>query len=166
MSAAAATANTCPICLEEKPAADDEGHCSYACASGGGSAAPATRVTEAPAAATGLILTTLANGRIQVSGATFPVRDQIKARGGRWDPAARAWTLPAGTNTVFAAVAAPVAAAPVAVSLAAAVYYVRRDRSGRCCRAATTALDAENPYGPMWYHCKLHGSCKSSYTGD
>jgi hypothetical protein len=163
MSAAAATANTCPICLEEKPAADDEGHCSYACASGGGSVTHATRVTEAPAAATGLILTTLANGRIQVSGATFPVRDQIKARGGRWDPAARAWTLPAGTNTVFAAAAL---AAPAPAPAAAVVYYVRRDRLGRCCRAATTALDAENPYGPMWYHCKLHGSCKSSYTGD
>ena len=165
MSAAAATVNVCPMCCKEKPAADDEGHCSYACASGGGSVTHATRVTEAPAAATGLILTMLANGRIQVSGATFPVRDQIKARGGRWDPAARAWTLPAGTNTVFAAPA--VVAPPPAVSLAvAAAVYVRRDRSGRCCSGATTALDAENPQGPLWYHCKVHGSCKSSYTGD
>lgn len=28
--------NVCPMCNEEKPAADDDGHCSYECASGGG----------------------------------------------------------------------------------------------------------------------------------
>lgn len=28
--------NICPICNESKPAADEDGHCSYECASGGG----------------------------------------------------------------------------------------------------------------------------------
>lgn len=28
--------NICPICCEAKPAADEDGHCSYECASGGG----------------------------------------------------------------------------------------------------------------------------------
>lgn len=153
MSAAAATVNVCPMCCKEKPAADEHGHCSYACASGGGSAVPKKKG--------GLTVTTLADGRLQLGGATFAVRDQIKARGGRWDPAARVWTLPAGTDTTFEAPPPPPPPPP-----AAAPVYVRRDRAGRCCRAATVSLDAENPQGPLWYHCKLHGSCKSSYTGD
>lgn len=28
--------NICPMCNEERPAADEDGHCSYECASGGG----------------------------------------------------------------------------------------------------------------------------------
>jgi hypothetical protein len=108
-----------------------------------------------------LTVKTLDDGRIQVSGATFPIRDQIKARGGRWDPAARVWTLPAGADTAFDAPPPP----PPPVTRAGPVY-VRRDRSGRCCSAATTAFDDVNPQGPMWYHCKVHGSCKSSWAGD
>jgi len=170
-AAAAVTVNVCPMCCKKKPAADDEGHCSYACASGGGSVTHATRVTEAPAVAPvsakargALTVTTLADGRIQVSGATFRYRDQIKARGGRWDPAARVWTLPAGTDTVFE-VPLP-AAVPAPAPAPAPAHYVRRDRSGRCCAAATAAMDKADPYGPLWYHCKVHGSCRSSYSGD
>jgi hypothetical protein len=102
-----------------------------------------------------LTVTTLEDGRLQLSGATFPVRDQIKARGGRWDPAARVWTLPAGTSTEFEA--PPPVVQP-------AVF--RRDRSGRCCAAATVGFDPVNPQGPMWWHCAVHGSCKSSWAGD
>jgi hypothetical protein len=32
----AAAPNVCPMCQEEKPAQDEDGHCSYHCASGGG----------------------------------------------------------------------------------------------------------------------------------
>lgn len=157
---------SCPTCYEKKPAADAEGHCSYACASGGGSVKGAAWVTGTTKKKELMTVAVLADGRIQLSGATFPVRDQIKARGGRWDPAARSWTLPAGTDTVFAP--APVAAAPVRTVTAYVPYvpYVTRDRSGRCCAAATAAMDKGDPYGPLWYHCKLHGSCRSSYTGD
>jgi len=149
---------SCPTCYEKKPAADAEGHCSYACASGGGRVP--TKKKEL------MTVAVLADGRIQLSGATFPVRDQIKARGGRWDPAARSWTLPAGTDTVFAPAVAAAPAAAMAAAVAAYVPYVTRDRSGRCCAAATAAMDKGDPYGPLWYHCKLHGSCRSSYTGD
>jgi hypothetical protein len=39
--------NICPICCEKKPAADEEGHCSYECASGGGKS---EKPEQAPAA--------------------------------------------------------------------------------------------------------------------
>jgi len=147
------TTMSCPVCLKKKPAADEHGHCSYACASGGGSAAPRGRKS--------LVITSLADGRIQLSGATYPVHDQIKARGGRWNPAERVWVLPAGSDTTFVApVVAPPAAPP------AAPLFVRRDRLGRCCSAAVGRIDAENPCGPMWFDCKVHGSVKSNYTGD
>lgn len=162
---ASANKMTCPICCEVKTPADEYGHCSYACASGGGSsaAAPTKSKKRAPA----LTVTPLADGRIQLSGATFDIRDQIKARGGRWDPAARVWTLPAGTDTTCflgGGVAATFAPPPPAV--VTAPLFFRRSRNGRCCSAATTRLDDENPWGPMWYDCKTHGSWKSSYTGD
>lgn len=149
-----ATKMTCPMCCEVKKPADEYGHCSYACASGGGSSVAKKR---------GLTVTTLADGRIQLSGATFEIRDQIKARGGRWDPVARVWTLPAGTDTNFVDPPPPPPPPPTA---APAPLFVRRNRLGRCCSAATTRLDDANPWGPMWYDCKTHGSYKSTYTGD
>lgn len=57
----------------------------------------------APAAA--VMVETLEDGRIQLSGGTYPLKDQIRAHGGRWNPAARVWTLPAGTDTAFVGVA-------------------------------------------------------------
>ena len=31
---------------------------------------------------------------IAISGNTYPVKDQLKALGGRWDPAAKCWNVP------------------------------------------------------------------------
>ena len=109
-----------------------------------------------------LITTVLDDGRIQLSGPTFALRDQIKARGGRWvsltERGTRVWILPAGTDTTFAP-PPPVVAIPVAP---APLY---RARSGRCCAAATARMDDADPYGPLWYVCAAHGSFKSSYSG-
>jgi hypothetical protein len=33
---------------------------------------------------------------IAIIGNTYPVRDQLKALGGKWDPAKKAWLVPAG----------------------------------------------------------------------
>jgi hypothetical protein len=143
---------TCPVCIKKKVPADEHGHCSYACASGGSSAGSKKRSL--------LITTVLDDGRIQLSGPTFALRDQIKARGGRWLPlterGARVWILPAGTDTTCFLPPPPVAAAP------APLY---RARSGRCCAAATARMDDADPYGPLWYVCTAHGSFKSSYSG-
>lgn len=126
-----------------------------------------------------LTVTTLEDGRIQLSGATYGVRDQIKARGGRWDPAARVWTLPAGTSTEFEAPPPP----PPSVTRAAWVTgprpreewtaaewqnYCLRSRSrgnhGPCC-AHAKAFE-EYAQGPTHYRCERHGVTHNSYTGD
>jgi hypothetical protein len=44
---------------------------------------------------------TLSDGRIGVTGDTFPIKDRIKAAGGRWNPADKSWALPAGTDLAF-----------------------------------------------------------------
>lgn len=37
----------------------------------------------------------MATNYITISGNTYPVRDQLKALGGRWNPDQKAWTVPA-----------------------------------------------------------------------
>ena len=34
---------------------------------------------------------------VAITGTTYPVKDQLKALGGRWDGAAKAWMVPADT---------------------------------------------------------------------
>ena len=123
---------------------------------------PATTVTVTP----------LPDGRIQLSGGTFGIKDQIRAHGGRWNPAERVWTLPAGTDTAFATEAVPVETAAeiyARVSAAVAIYRPAR-RDGRCCSSATafwpsSATDPYAHYGPAHYRCPHHGETRSSYTG-
>lgn len=45
--------------------------------------------------------TTLADGRIGVTGDTFPIKDRLKAAGARWNAADKVWHLPAGTDLAF-----------------------------------------------------------------
>lgn len=124
-----------------------------------------------------LTRTVLADGRIELSGPTFDVREEIKAAavaaGGAamWDGVRRVWIVPAGT--VVPAVPAP-APPPKpkpreewsreewqAWSLA---YRVRnRGRVEQCCSHARCVGD---PYGPSVYACELHGETRGDYTGD
>ena len=130
------------------------------------------------AASATVMLTTLEDGRIQLSGGTYPLKDQIRALGGRWNPAERVWTLPAGTDTSFTAV--PVTAPSGAPSKppaltreeALAIYSrvaatlappVRRD--GRCCASAVAFWPADDLYGPARYRCPHHGERRSNYSG-
>lgn len=62
-----------------------------------------------------ITLKSLEDGRIQLSGGTYPIKDQIRAHGGRWNPVERVWTLPAGTDTSFVVAAPAAPAAPVPV---------------------------------------------------
>lgn len=103
---------------------------------------------------------TLEDGRITVTGrGTYGARESIKARGGRWDPAARTWTLPSGTDTGF------LAPAPLFVARLV-LAQPRRSRDGRCCHAATCEFDPVCPQGPMWWVCCIHGRVRSSWAGD
>lgn len=119
-----------------------------------------------------LTVVTLDDGRIQVSGATYPIRDQIKARGGRWDPAARLWTLPAGTSTEFEAPPPP----PPPPKPRPREEWTReewqdyclrsrrRGNSGPCCAHASAFF--EHDHGPMHYRCERHGVTHNSWVGD
>ena len=44
---------------------------------------------------------TLSDGRIGVTGDTFPIKDRLKAAGARWHAADKVWHLPAGTDLAF-----------------------------------------------------------------
>jgi hypothetical protein len=119
-----------------------------------------------------ITLETLEDGRIRLSGGTFPIKDQIRARGGRWDPAARVWTLPAGTDTTF------IPPPPLTRAEALEIYYTRvapamaafraPRRDGRCCDAAEAYWPSTDPYahyGPCHYRCATHGESRSNYSG-
>ena len=127
--------------------------------------------------------TELADGRIELSGGTFPLRDQIKARGGKWDPVRKVWTVPAGTSLEFSpppeekgAAAGGAGAAPKPKpkpreewshaewqSWISAFKIRNRGRVERCCRHAK---DVGDIYGPSEYSCERHGETRGSYRGD
>ncbi len=109
-----------------------------------------------------VFLAVQADGRIMVYGSTYDHRDSIRAHGGRWNPADKAWYLPAGTDTSFL----PSPPAPAKPVVAAA--YLPRRRDGRCCDKATAFFPSDDPYahyGPLHYRCELHGVSKSNYSG-
>ena len=135
-----------------------------------------------------LTQTVLADGRIELSGPTFDVREAIKAAavaaGGKavWDGVRKVWTVPAGT--VVPAVPAPRPreatggaggnASTSSKSRAewtreewqawSSAFYARnRGRVQRCCRHAA---DVGDMYGPAHYMCERHGETRGSYTGD
>ena len=127
-----------------------------------------------------LTQTVLADGRIELSGPTFDVREEIKAAavaaGGKaiWDGGRRMWTVPAGTVV-------PVVPAPAAAAKKPAVkpreewsreewqawsYAFKIRNCGRvqaCCSGAEWVGD---PYGPMVYACERHGETRGSFRGD
>ena len=132
-----------------------------------------------------LTQTVLADGRFELSGPTFDVREAIKAAavaaGGAavWDGRRRVWTVPAGT-AVPAVAAAPRPGGAGGKAPAAprpreewtreewqtwSTAYRRRNRGRveRCCRHAA---DVGDPYGPMVYACERHGETRGDYRGD
>ena len=46
---------------------------------------------------------------IMVTGNTYPVKERLKALGGRWDSAARGWRVPAENGAAAQALVGPVA---------------------------------------------------------
>ncbi len=168
------TPNICPICNEQKPAEDEYGHCSYACASGGGKAHPAYVHT----AHGSVKVTTLTDGRLSLKGyATFECRESIKAAAlaagsaAQWQAAEKCWIVPAGTDL---AAALPPPPPPKPKRLREdwtreeytqwLIRHARRKVFGPCCRFATAY--ESRPYGPICYRCERHGDTINDYTGD
>lgn len=100
----------------------------------------------------GMIAETFPEG-IYISGNTYWNKDYLKSLGAVWKPDVKKWRLPPGTDLQ------PLRPIPV-------IKPFRRCKSGRCCSKATVEFDKENPQGPLWYICKVHGNYKSNYTGD
>lgn len=118
----------------------------------------------------GITLTTLDDGRTQVTGRTFDLKDAIKAAKGVWDPAAKTWTLPAGTDTSF--LVPPPPPQPKAREdwtreewARYCASYTRRGNIDRCCKNAKTFFQYDYQ-GPICYDCEKHGKTYNSYCGD
>jgi len=109
-------------------------------------------------------ITNTDNG-IQLSGATYDRRDAIKAAGGRWDPAARVWTLPTGTDTTFLSVPLPCLPKP---KVAVVVPIFGWDGLSRCCdQSRGVPISAGDVQGPWYWSCPCHGKGRvHTYMGD
>jgi hypothetical protein len=46
------------------------------------------------------------------------------------------------------------------------VFDRPRNRNKSCCSKCKREFDRENPQGPMWFVCPVHGKWQSDYTGD
>ena len=62
---------------------------------------PPRRSTPSTASLPRVKTDTLSDGRIGVTGDTFPIKDRLKAAGARWHPGDKVWHLPAGTDLAF-----------------------------------------------------------------
>ena len=121
----------------------------------------------------GIILTPLEDGRTQVSGRTFDLKDAIKTAKGVWDPATKTWTLPAGVSTDF--LVPPPPPKPKAREdwtkeewdRYVQTYYSGRRRGNieRCCNNAK-AFTQYDYQGPTCYDCPTHGKTYNSFCGD
>lgn len=64
---------------------------------------------------------------VAISGNTYPVKDQLRALGGRWNPDAKAWMVPAGkADEARALVSGAPAKAPRSSSSTPRRSYARR----------------------------------------
>ncbi len=70
----------------------------------------------------------MTNSTVLVTGNTYPVKDQIKALGGRWDAVAKGWRVPADKAPQAQAL---VAGAPKSAPRVAGSTYRRTSSPGR-----------------------------------
>lgn len=106
--------------------------------------------------------------RVLIKGDTFPLKEEIKAVGGTWDPKARTWSVPKDADLT-----AVLAKHEAEKERVAGLYKEHRaawrpspfKNRGPCCQAATpfTQYDVQ---GAICYRCKIHGDTINSYTGD
>jgi hypothetical protein len=110
----------------------------------------------------GLKATTTSEG-ISITGNTYNCRDLLKNLEAKWSAAEKAWKLPSGTDLSSLR---PPPAPPRVYQPNMWVFDRPRNRNKSCCSQCKREFDQDNPQGPMWYVCPVHGKWKSDYTGD
>jgi hypothetical protein len=110
-----------------------------------------------------LTRTDFPDGSVHIQGPeTYANRDFLKDRGGRWDPATKAWT--------FTPEAAKRLGTFPAREPPKGNEIIRRRLDGQCCRSAVSShreSDPDDPRAPtLCWTCPRHGFYKSTYTGD
>ena len=103
-------------------------------------------------------INTLEDGRHELTGKTFDRKDQIKALGGKWDNAKKAWVLPKDINLDFLGVKT-VIPKPVRKTVRRKIIPAY----GCCCEKAN--IMEEYCQGPMYYQCEDHGKRPTTERG-
>ncbi len=86
---------------------------------------------------------TLSDGRIGVTGDTFPIKDRLKAAGGRWHAEDKVWYLPRGTDLAFLKEPLP-PVIPLNACCASAICYGH---------TKTEVFCREHNRKPWWFCC-------------
>lgn len=115
-----------------------------------------------------LTTTVLADGSIEITGRdTFALREQIKARGGKWNAERRVWTVPVGTSLLFAPAMKPRPREEWSrEEWTVWITDFKRRNRGRVERCCSHAEWIGDPYGPISYACARHGETIGSFRGD
>jgi hypothetical protein len=111
----------------------------------------------------GLKATTTSEG-ISITGSTYNNRELLKSLGAKWSASEKAWKLPYGTD--LAPLRPPPPPPRVYQANMWAFDKLRDKRRRECCSQCKREFDKENPQGPMWFVCPVHGRWQSDYTGD
>lgn len=101
---------------------------------------------------------------ILIRGSTYQNRELLKTMGAKWSPAQKAWALPSGSD--LSALRPPPPPPRPAYQPNMWVFDRPRNRNKNCCSQCKREFDRENPQGPMWYVCPVHGKWQGDYTGD
>jgi hypothetical protein len=106
---------------------------------------------------------TITHEGISITGSTYNNRELLKKLGAKWSSVDKAWKLPYGTDLADLRPPPPPPQPQRPKFLPLPSHAIR---GGRCCTRAVARFDDENPQGPLWYVCPMHGTYKSCYTGD
>jgi hypothetical protein len=101
---------------------------------------------------------------ISITGNTYHCRDILKNLGAKWSADEKAWKLPYGTD--LSSLRPPPPPPQIYQSNMWVFDTLRNKRRRECCSKCKRELDKENPQGPMWFVCPVHGKWQSDYTGD
>ena len=95
---------------------------------------------------------------VPVSGNTYPVKDQLKALGGKWNPDAKCWMIPANKadearKLVAGAKSVPFSSRPATGKCAKCGSHTDRNRAGQYYRLCLNCVDGGgNAHGGQSYY--------------
>lgn len=85
---------------------------------------------------------------VLITGNTYPVKDALRSLGGRWDPDAHGWRVPADKAQAAQAL---VTSAPKSAPRSSAPRRDSRSGCAACCRTATRTAQ-------IWEDCEICGT--------